>query len=151
MHITPDKKRRKEEYDLVVSRLRTSVLVLSTNSSCINDKVGTSAVTADGSSIHRSYLGRALEVTVYPAEVRGFLSELEIACKKDHRAVIIFTDNRAATRSVAKPDIQSGQYILLQILWMIGKMTRKGIEPDFHWVPAHIGTEGNDSAASVYE
>ena len=126
--------------------MRTSALAFYTDGSCINDKVGASAVTADGSIIHRSNLGRASEVTVYAAELRGILSALEIVYKKDYRAVIVFTDNQAAIRSVANPDSQSGQYILLQILWMIENMRRKGIEPEFHWVPAHIGIEGNERA-----
>ncbi|PQE17594.1 reverse transcriptase protein [Rutstroemia sp. NJR-2017a WRK4] len=86
VHIALDKKRGKEEHDLVVSRSRPSALVLYTDGSCINDKVGASAVTADGSITHRSYLGRASEATVYAAE------------------------------SVANPDSQSGQYILLQMV-----------------------------------
>jgi ribonuclease HI len=87
-----------------VSRLRTSTLVLYTDGSCINDKVGASAVTADGCITHRSYLGRASEVTVYVAELRGILSALEIVYKKDYRVVIVFTDNQAIIRSVANPD-----------------------------------------------
>jgi ribonuclease HI/uncharacterized protein YchJ len=146
IHIAPDKKCGKEEHDSVVSRSRNSALVLYTDGSCINDKVGASAVTADGSITHRSYLGRASEVTVYAAELRGILSALQIAYKKDHKAVIVFTDNQAAIRSVANPDSQSGQYILLQILWMIENMRRKGIEPEFHWVPAHIGIDGKERA-----
>ena len=74
IHIAPDKKRGKEEHDSVVSRLRTSALAFYTDGSCINDKVGASTVTADGSIIHRSNLGRASEVTVYAAELRGILS-----------------------------------------------------------------------------
>jgi ribonuclease HI len=103
-------------------------------------------VTADGSITHRSYPGRASEVTVYAAELRGILSALQIAYKTDHKAVIVFTDNQAAIISVANPDSQSGQYILLQILWMIENMRHKGIEPEFHWVPVHIGIEGNERA-----
>ncbi|TGO46402.1 hypothetical protein BCON_0327g00020 [Botryotinia convoluta] len=146
VHIALDKKRGKEEHDSVVSRSRPTTLVLYTDGSCINDKVGASAVTADGSITHRSYLGRASEATVYAAELRGILSALQIAYKKDHKAVIVFTDNQAAIRSVANPDSQSGQYILLQIIWMIENLRSKGIEPEFHWVPAHIGIEGNERA-----
>ncbi|RDL35892.1 uncharacterized protein BP5553_06504 [Venustampulla echinocandica] len=83
---------------------------------------------------------------VYAAELRGILSALQIAYKKAHKAVIVFTDNQAAIRSVANPDSQFGQYILLQILWMIENMRRKGIEPELHWVPAHTGIEGNERA-----
>jgi hypothetical protein len=93
IHITPDKKRGREEHDSVISRPRTSALVLYTDSSCINDKVGASVVTADGSITHRSYLGQASEVTVYVAELRGILLALQIAYEKDYKAVIVFTDN----------------------------------------------------------
>jgi hypothetical protein len=64
--------------------------------------------------------------------LRGSLSALQIACNRDQNAVIVFTDNQAAIRSVANPDNQSGQYILLQILWMIENMRFKGIDPEFH-------------------
>ncbi|KAH6691104.1 hypothetical protein BKA61DRAFT_500237, partial [Leptodontidium sp. MPI-SDFR-AT-0119] len=93
IHIASDKKRGKEEHDSIVSRLRTLALALYRDGSCINDKVGASAVTADGSIKYRSYLGRASGVTVYAAELRGILSSLEIAYRKDYRAVIVFTDN----------------------------------------------------------
>lgn len=76
----------------------------------------------------------------------SILSALKIAYKKDYRAVIVFTDNQAVIRSVANPDNQSGQYILLQILWIIENLRRKGIEPELRWVPAHIGIEGNERA-----
>jgi ribonuclease HI len=82
--------------------------VLYTDGSCINEKVGALAVTADGSIIRRLYLGRALEVTIYAADLRAILLALEIAYKKDYRAVIVFTDNQVAIRSVANPDSQSG-------------------------------------------
>jgi ribonuclease HI len=35
---------------------------------------------------------------------------------------------------------------LLQILWEIENLRQKGIEPEFRWVPAHIGIEGNERA-----
>jgi ribonuclease HI len=99
-----------------MSRSHTLALVQYKDGSCINDKVGALAVTADSSITHRSYLGRASEITIYAAELRGILSALEIAYKRDYRAVIVFTDNQAAIRSVANPGNQSSQYILLEIL-----------------------------------
>lgn len=76
-----------------MGRSRTSALVLYIDSSCINDKISTLAVTADGSITHWLYLGRASEVTVYAAELRGILSTLQITYQKDYKVVIIFTDN----------------------------------------------------------
>ncbi|KAF7905144.1 uncharacterized protein EAF01_005665 [Botrytis porri] len=116
VYIAPDKKRGKEEHDSVMSRSHSSALVLYTDGSCINDKVGALAVTSDGFVTHWLYLGRASEATVYTAELRGILPALQIAYKKDHKAVIVFTDNQAAIRFMANPDNQSGQYILLQII-----------------------------------
>jgi len=65
-----------EEHDSVVSRSHISALILYIDSSCINDKVGASAVTANGSIIYRSYLDRASETTMYAAELRGIFSAL---------------------------------------------------------------------------
>jgi hypothetical protein len=84
-HIALDKKHEKEEHDSVVSRSRPSALVLYTDGSCINDKVGASAVTADGSITHRSYLGQASEATVYAAELRGFSQHSRLHTKKTTR------------------------------------------------------------------
>ncbi|PVH67450.1 hypothetical protein DL98DRAFT_443594, partial [Cadophora sp. DSE1049] len=104
IHITPNKKRGKKEHDSVVSRLRTLALVLYTDGSYINDKVGASAVTADSFITHRLYLSQALEVTVYAAELRRILLALEIVYKKDYKAVIVFINNQAAIRFVANLD-----------------------------------------------
>lgn len=73
--------------------MRTLALALYIDGNYINDKVGSLAVTADSSIIYWLYLGRALKVTIYVAELRGILLALEIVYKKDYKAVIVFTNN----------------------------------------------------------
>ena len=58
----------------------------------------------------------------------------------------IFTDNQSAIRSTENPLSQSGQQILRFIVESINMLREKGINPELHWVPAHMEIEGNELA-----
>jgi len=74
-----------QEHDTAIRNQGGSCLVLYTDGSCINDKVGAAAVTANGAIIYRAYLGRSSEATVYAAELRGILSALQIAYQSNKK------------------------------------------------------------------
>jgi hypothetical protein len=60
--------------------------------------------------------------------------------------VIICIDNQAAIRAVENPGNSSTQHLIKPITIFIEKLRSNGVEVELHWVPAHIGTDGNESA-----
>jgi len=71
-----------------------------------------------------------------------------LACMPNHgkSRVIICIYNQAAIRAVENPDNNSGQHLIKSIIISIEKLRSNGMEVELHWVPAHIGIDGNESA-----
>ena len=55
-------------------------------------------------------------------------------------------DNQAAIKAVHTPGTSSGQFLVRWIVWLINNLRSRDIEVELHWVPAHIGIEGNEQA-----
>ena len=60
--------------------------------------------------------------------------------------LVICIDNQAAILAVYNPGASSGQYLVKWIVRLIDGLRRQNIEVELHWVPAHIGIEGNEKA-----
>ena len=100
-------------------------------------------------------MGSESASTVYAAELQGILMALQIAYTETtqnpvlrHKEIVIFTNNQAAIRSVQDPRWQSGQYILWQIINILGDIWEKAPEMKVRisWIPAHEGVMGNKAA-----
>ncbi|KAF2251516.1 hypothetical protein BU26DRAFT_409634, partial [Trematosphaeria pertusa] len=53
------------------------------------------------------------------------------------QSIAIYTDNQAAITSTAKPEGQSGAYILREIAQQIQDIQNKGRVVKIRWIPAH--------------
>lgn len=62
------------------------------------------------------------------------------------KIVIICVDNQAAIKTVDCPRGKSGQHIVQRIIWAIDRIRQKGPTVEIHWVPAHVGLDGNEAA-----
>ena len=65
--------------------------------------------------------------------------------KKD-RKVIINTNNQASIQAIGDPRTQSGQAFVIAVTRWISTLRREGYTVELHWIPAHIGIDGNEMA-----
>ncbi|KAM0800674.1 hypothetical protein BDR22DRAFT_805891, partial [Usnea florida] len=96
-------------------------------------------------------MGSSEWYTVYSAELCGIVIALEMVqalgglIKKD-RKVIINTDNQASIQAIGDPRTQSGQAFVIAVTRWISILRREGYTVELHWIPAHIGIDGNEMA-----
>jgi ribonuclease HI len=122
-----------------------------TDGSGIDGHVGAAAVCTTTGDTRSSYLGKETKSTVYVAELQGINLALGIAQETNSHEnnwekIIIYTDNQAAIRSVARPKGKSGAYILSRITQRVEDLYSKGKTIVIKWIPAHKGVLGNEAA-----
>ncbi|GFF81637.1 hypothetical protein CNMCM6936_002299 [Aspergillus lentulus] len=129
-------------------------LVIYSDGSGYQGRVGASAVCPRDQQICRNHLGTEADSTVYAAELDGVRMALGIAIKLSHlptspRLLTLFTDSQAAIQAVQNPRRPSGQYILDTIYRNVRALGARGLPPEnikIHWIPAHVGVAGNEAA-----
>ena len=141
----------KKLHDVTFRTRERTELLMYTDGSGINNKIGAAAVATQFSVRLESYLGTFGCHTVYTGELQGVNLALNFTWTKmleGHvlNEVIVFTDNQAAILSCANPAGQSGQHLLREIVKKIDMLRTKGIETRLVWVPAHEGIAGNELA-----
>lgn len=60
------------------------------------------------------------------------------------RKVIINADNQASIRTLGDPEKKSGQALMIQTIRSINEIRSQGVIVELHWIPAHIGVQGNE-------
>ena len=60
--------------------------------------------------------------------------------------MIINTDNQASIQAIEDPRKYSGQCFVIAIVMWITFLRKEGYTVELHWIPAHIGIEGNEIA-----
>ena len=125
----------------------TNALLIYTDGSGINGKIGAAAVSPNQTV--RSYLGPSTSFTVYSGELYGMALAMIMVLQSQEpppKQLIVCIDNQAAIRAIEKPGASSGQHLVKYIVYLINGLRRKATEVELHWVPAHIGIEGNEAA-----
>jgi ribonuclease HI len=128
-----------------------NALHIYTDGSAINGHVGAAAVCTTIDKTRSAYMGKDTTSTVYAAELQGISLALQIAQENRNRGnigkkILIYTDNQAAIRSVARPRGQSGAYILQIITQQLQELQIQGLAVEIRWIPAHKGIDGNELA-----
>ena len=127
-------------------------LIVYTDGSGINGKIGAAAVIPSQNASFKAYLGSAHFFTVYLGELQGVAMALNSTTPVRNQLLqklTIFTDNQSAIHSIAAPSAQSGQQILRFIVDAIDRLREQNIEVEVRWIPAHIGVDGNERADSA--
>lgn len=148
-HIARTKAEGREQHDKATSMRDQQQLVVYTDGSGINGKIGASAVAPSIGVIRKTFLGPTALYTVYSGELQGIAMALSITLDRSVSGIkhaTIFTDNQGAIRSSCDPNRQSGQLILRYIVNSIDALRAQGIQVTLQWVPAHMGVEGNELA-----
>jgi ribonuclease HI len=122
-----------------------------TDGSGINGHVGSAAVCTTTNQAKSAYMGEDTASTVYAGELQGISLALQIAQQDQDQGnirtkVMIYTDNQAAIRSVARPRGKSGSYLLQDITQRIQTLRAQGLTVEVRWIPAHKGIYGNEAA-----
>jgi ribonuclease HI len=143
IHEEPDQAEKSHD-DIVQTSYKN--LLLYTDGSGINGKIGAAVIAPQIGAIRRAYMGAANVSTVYAAEFKGVRMAIEIAIDIDHDRAIIFSDSQAVLKAIQNPGRPSGQYILRQVVDSIDELRGQGKEVALHWIPAHRGIKGNEGA-----
>jgi ribonuclease HI len=91
-------------------------LIVYTDGSGINSKMGAAAVAPQLEIIRQAFMGDETVSTVYSAELEGIHMALRIAQSQNYSQIIIFSDSQSALKAIRNPRTPSGQYILIQII-----------------------------------
>jgi len=120
--------------------------VIYSDNSDINKKIDAAAVVSHRTT--KSFLDSTANYTVYSAELYGIILATILASMSNYEKskIIICRDNQAAIRAIDNSGNSSGQHLVEFIIMFIEKLRSKGVEVELHWVPAHIGIDGNEFA-----
>jgi ribonuclease HI len=86
----------------------------------------------------------------YAAELRAIRKALRILRSQTPQTrqgnITILTDCQSAMKSLRRPQQQSGQYIIQEILQVTAGLRAQGTKVTLQWVPGHEGVRGNELA-----
>jgi len=140
-----------EEQALKEAKLEREGLVLWTDGSRKEDDwVGCAVVwEEDGTwNKRRIHLGRQKEA--FDAEMYAMSETMkvvdEMAERKEVTRVPVFTDSQATLRPIQSDEPGPGQVLALLTMNWTDALTRKYIQVEYRWVPAHKGINGNEDA-----
>ncbi|XP_052741129.1 putative 115 kDa protein in type-1 retrotransposable element R1DM [Bicyclus anynana] len=120
-----------------------------TDGSKIEGKVGAAiSVWVEGKEVHYKLYPLEGYCSVYQAELVAVRGALETIASKNYlQKSHIFCDSRAALQSLSNP--QNLNPIVVEIRDIGRNLCRSGKQVQFHWIRAHVGTEGNERADNL--
>lgn len=141
------------QHNQILSRdPETRPLIMYTDGSGIEGKVGAAAVDENGETVIQSQMGDDDTTTVYSAEMRAIemtlkyvLNATEPRTNRARNGLIIFADSQAALKALRRPLMPSGQIYLAGGLDLIRQLADQGIRTELDWIPAHQGVNGNET------
>ena len=120
-------------------------LVIYTDGSAVNGKVGAAAIQYCTSAKRQMFLGRTPEANVFLAELLAIDMALKLAQSQARKDITIFSDSQAAIRAIGGSQM-SGQQILNGIFDSWAELRRQEARVAVYWIPAHQGIPGNELA-----
>jgi len=134
--------------------VETEAICIYSDASAVDGHVGAAATAPDLPipMTRKAYMGKSTTSTICAAELKGIELGLQIALDIHETAdnfvprCILFVDNQASIRAMAKPNNPSGQYILVEAIRKLDQLRDRGWEIEIRWIPGHSGIVGNDEA-----
>jgi ribonuclease HI len=96
-------------------------------------------------------IGPASDWTVHAAELIAIghavdvISHERVNRRRDKKYTIV-SDSQSAIKAIANPSNKPGQAIVHRILDRVQAFRDRRIKIRLHWIPGHIGIEGNELA-----
>jgi ribonuclease HI len=136
---------------ILVKDPRERPLILYTDGSGIEGRIGAAAIVNLEDQYAHSQMGDDDTSTVYAAELRAIemalalvLESMEPWAEQAKNGLVIFADSQAALKALRRPRMPSGQVYLAGCLDLIRQLGEKGIRTELRWIPAHQGVIGNE-------
>jgi len=125
-------------------------LIIYTDGSGIDTKIGASACDIDHDRTSVQHLGNDSQFNVFAAELTAMNLALTMAQETNEHIQLwnVYTDSQAAIQAVDKPRRQSGQSIIKQFLDIVDEATDNNphLQIMITWIPGHSEIEGNEKA-----
>jgi len=120
-----------------------------TDGSGIKEKIGAAAYAPTSGEVSLHHLGKESQFNVYTAEITAIQLALERLCDYQlHPTCRIYTDSQTAIKTLERPQRQSGQSIIKDLLDCIDEITSNPTHPQIEiiWIPGHFEIQGNEWA-----
>jgi len=77
----------------------------------------------------------------------GTLTALKKAESDPTQIIYIFSDSKSVLKAIASiKNFRNRSYLIYDIIYSTYKLSLKGKEIKFYWIPAHVGIEHNENA-----
>ena len=139
----------KMAHDKIQELPDAKVATIYTDGSGIDKKIGAAAYASTSGEVSLHHLGNESQFNVYIAEITGMQLALERLW--DHQiqpSCRIYTDSQTAIKTLERPQRQSGQSIIKDLLDCIDGITSNPTHPQIEimWIPGHFEIQGNERA-----
>ena len=128
----------KNTHDKIQERPNDKVATIYTDGSGIDKKIGAAAYTPISGEVSLHHLGGESQFNVYTAEITA----LQLALERlwDHQtqpSCRIYTDSQTAIKAIERPQRQSGQTIIKDLLDCIDEITSNPthLQIEIIWIP----------------
>lgn len=129
-----------------ISGQQVSPLIVYADGSRIRKRLGAAAIMPALGKYSQAYLDTDPGLRVRTAELMGIWMAIDMALETKAPEVVVFSDCQMALRAIRKQKHGRGCYITDTFRKAMHEVHRVGLGVQLHWVPAHKGIAGNESA-----
>ena len=85
--------------------------------------------------------------SIFTAEMTAINRVLEhLKTATFHEEVVIFTDSLSAVQAIDAGESKARPNLTIEIINNIDELAKNGKQCEIHWIPSHVGVEGNEAA-----